>query len=116
MADKFITFIVTAQDAPLARQIAASFGPGGRGMWETALSPTGLDPATHYISTGLVPPRFYGLITDPAAIAQISSARGLTINLKQVRGLLDRSDVTEQPPFTAMARLGLKIINPPMET
>ena len=60
--DIFRTLIVPDVNVGLARAIAASFGPGGDGMWITPLSPTGYEPATHYISTGLVPPEYGYLV------------------------------------------------------
>jgi hypothetical protein len=61
MADLFRTLIITAADAPLAREIAAAFGPGGSGMFTTPLSADGQEPATHYISSGYIPAEFVGL-------------------------------------------------------
>ena len=113
MANQFATFIIAAQDAPLARQIAGSFGSGGYGMWTTALSPTGAEPATHYISSGKVPSQFIGMLTNPAAVAQAATSRGIPLTLEQVQGILTRADVTAEKPFDAMARLGLQFVQPP---
>ena len=60
--DIFRTLIVPAANVDLARAVGASFGPGGAGMWTTPLSASGSDPATHYISTGYVPPEYGFLV------------------------------------------------------
>ncbi len=91
--DLFRTIIVTASDAPACRQIAANSSSSGLGMWATGLSASGTAPATHFISSGMIP-------------EDIFSA------LAQDKPVFSRSDISEQPPFEAMARLGLKIINP----
>lgn len=132
MAYAFRTIIMTASDAPLARAIAAAFGPGGADMWTTALSPNGQEPATHYISTGIIPEEFAYMMptqywvqdeagnwaktgSDPgnaAAVWQAASAQGVNCTLAQVQAIFDAADVTPQEPFVAMGRMGLKIINP----
>jgi hypothetical protein len=132
MADQFSTLIVTAADAPLARQIAAAFGPGGSGMWTTPLSADGQEPATHYISSGYIPAEFVSLAPcttwgvdengdlvqtahypgDAATVHAYASQAGITATLADIEGVFSRSDVSEQEPFTAMGRMGLTIINP----
>jgi len=52
--DIFATIIVPAAQAQAARTIAAQF-TGGEGMFTSELSPTGAEPATHYIASGWVP-------------------------------------------------------------
>jgi len=133
MADSFRTLIVISATAPLAREVAASFGSGGAGMWTTPLSPTGAEPATHYISTGIIPEEFaYMMPTqywaqdetgtwtktgsdpgNPAAVYANASANGVSCTLADIEAIFAAADVTPQEPFTAMGRLGLKIINPP---
>jgi hypothetical protein len=127
MADLFRTLIIKASDAVLAQGIAAGFGPGGTGMWTTSLSATGSDPATHYISSGLIPADFAGLSPcdvweddakigsypgDADTVYAYASQAGLAVTLKQIKTVFANSDVSTQQPFDAMARLGLKIINP----
>jgi hypothetical protein len=82
--DIFQTIIVTAAEAPAARAKAAETS-GGEGMFTTALSPTGLLPATHYISSGFMP--------------------------EVITMSLTAADMTPDDPFVAMERLGLKIAN-----
>ena len=136
MTDAFRTLIVTADTAPLAREIAASFGTGGAGMWTTPLSASGADPASHYISSGYIPADFAYLVPcqtyeqdedgawvlvssepgDPVAVYEAATAQGVVCTQAQVDAIFASADVTAQEPFVAMARLGLSIVNPPMET
>lgn len=135
MPDLFRTLIIQAQDAPVSRAIAQGFGPGGQGMWTTPLSADGQEPATHYISSGYIPAEFVSLSPfttwtmdedgtwtqadhypgDAATVFAYASAGGLPITLQDIEGIFARSDVSDQEPFTAMSRMGLQIINPPME-
>ena len=130
--DTFATLIVTAADAPTSRAIAAAFGPGGVGMWTTPLSASGLDPATHYISTGYIPSEFVALSPmatwaldedddwvqtdyypgDAAAVYGFCQQSGLPYTLAEIEGVFSRSDVSQQEPFVALGRAGLKIVQP----
>lgn len=132
MADAFRTLIVPAANVDLARELAASFGTGGSGMWTTPLSASGIGPATHYVSTGLIPEEFaymmptqvwetdeqgQWVMTDsvpgnPQAVWDAASQAGVNCTVAQVQEVFDTADVTPQEPFVAMGRLGLKIINP----
>lgn len=135
MTDIFRTLTVTAATAPLAREIAASFGPGGAGMWTTPLSASGTDPASHYISSGYIPADFAYLVPcqtwemdedgawvlvssepgDPVAVYEAATAQGVVCTQADVDTIFASADVTAQEPFVAMGRLGVQIINPPME-
>lgn len=132
--DIFRTLIVPAANVELARQIAASFGPGGVGMWTTPLSASGIGQATHYISSGYVPPDYGYLVPcqwweqdqdgnwvlvssepgDPVAVYTAATENGVVCTQADVDALFAAADVTEQEPFVAMGRLGLKIISPPL--
>lgn len=134
MADTFATLIVTAADADTSRAIAAAFGPGGVGMWTTPLSASGLDPATHYISSGYISAEYVALSPmatwemseqgnwvqtgyypgDAATVYAFASQAGLPYTLAEIEGVFARSDVSVQEPFVAMGRMGLTIINPPV--
>ena len=85
MADVFATIIVTAAQAQAARDAAAQV-PGGEGMLTTGLSASGAEPATHYVSSGLV----------PAEIVQS----------------LTMCDVSDLPPADALEQAGLKLCAP----
>lgn len=123
--------IVPAEHADLARVLCETLaGPGGAGMFTTPLSPTGQEPATHFISSGLLDEQFAQLLplaefqTDaepviypgqPELIAQMAADQGMVVTSEQVQALLAASDVTEQEAFTALARLGLQIVQPPLD-
>lgn len=133
MSDIFRTLIVEADNVELARSIAASFGPGGQNMWTTPLSADGLEPASHYISTGYIPEQFAYLVPfqtwaqdedgawimtssepgDPVAVYTIASEAGVECTQADVDALFAASDTTEQDPFVAMGRVGVQIVNPP---
>lgn len=112
MADTFKTLIVTASTAPLARQIAASFGVGGAGMWTTPLSADGQEPATHFVSSGYIPEQFAALTGDAAAVYAHCQNVGIDCTLADVEAVIAAADVTEEEPFTAFGRLGLMIVQP----
>jgi hypothetical protein len=132
MTDLFRTLLVAAQDAPLARQIAAGFGPGGEGMWITPLSADGTDPATHYISTGYIPAEFVSLAPnttweqdedgqwvqtgyypgDADTVHAYATQAGISCTLEDVEGVFSRADCSEQEPFVAMGRMGVQIVQP----
>lgn len=130
MTDIFRTLIVTAADAPLAQQIAVTLAPvGGSNMWITGLSADGQEPATHYVSTGLIGPDFAALVPctfwamdedgnwvetgsepgDPALVVAACAAADppLVLTVAEVQGVMDRSDISDQEPFTAYSRMGL---------
>lgn len=124
--------IVPAEHAELARVLCATLaGPGGAGMFTTPLSPTGQEPVTHYISSGAIEEPFAQLLPltefpadaepviypgQPDLVTQMATAQGMAVTPEEVQALLAASDVTEQEAFTALARLGLQITQPPLET
>jgi hypothetical protein len=131
MSDIFRTIVVTAADAELARNLAA-ISPGGDDMFITALSANGQAPASHYISTGLLPAAFVAPLPlqtwvpisdtwmlvgeepgDAQAVYDAALAAGLSVSESQIVTLFGDSDVTVQEPFVAMGRLGLQIIDYP---
>jgi hypothetical protein len=129
--DIFRTLILPASVTPLAQEIAATLSPGGVGMWTTGLSATGSEPATHYISTGFIPPDFAHMVPEqfwiqdeegawiqtgsepgnPVAVYEACVAAGMTVTLEQIEAIFAVADVTEQEPFVAMSRLGLTLVN-----
>ena len=57
------TMIVPEGFVDLARALAEGIsGPAGAGMWTTGLSADGTEPATHYISAGLIEDTFASLL------------------------------------------------------
>lgn len=130
MADIFRTLILPATVTPLAQEIAATLSPGGINMWTTGLSPTGAEPATHFISTGFIPPEFAHMVPeqfweqdetgawvqtgstpgDPVAVYEACTAAGMTVTLEEIEAVYAVADVTDQEPFTAMGRMGLVLV------
>ena len=117
--------IVPAEHAELAQVLCETLaGPGGAGMFTTALSATGDDPATHYISSGLIESDFADLLPlielpadadpvihpgQPDLITQMATDQGMGVTVDEVQALLASVDVTEQPPTDALDRLGLRL-------
>lgn len=137
MAELFRTLIMPVAVVAAARDIAASLGSGWQGMWTTPLSPNGIEPATHYISSGMVPVRFAQIMPiqtwaqaedgawikaaslpgSPASIYGFLMQRNVTAySLPQIEAIMSAADITEQEPYSAMARLGVQIISPPLNT
>ena len=131
-ADIFRTMVVPASKAALAREIAVAIKPvEGQGMWTSPFSPDGQEPATHFISTGYISPEWLlimplqvweevdGVWTmtssfpgDAALLEQALKAAGSAITQAQIVDLFGASDVTEQPPWLAIERLGLSPAQP----
>lgn len=127
------TIITPASIVEPARAACAGLaGPGGSGMFETPLSATGMFPATHYISSGLIEQPFADLLpltsvnytedgtpsveTQPGNVAltvQLAADAGLPITEAEVAALLAAVDVSDQAAEDALVRLGLKIISTP---
>jgi hypothetical protein len=122
--------IVPAAVADQARSICVALaGEGQSGLFTTPLSPTGAEPATHYISSGLIEDQFAGLLplwgdvegewTElsaglPETILQLLEQQGYTPlpTLTELQALLSQCDITEQEPFVALERLALKLVQP----
>ena len=115
MDEKDYTLIVPANLAPLARALAAGLSPRGAGMFTTALSPTGQAPATHFISAGFIEPAIGALLNDADALYAACVEAGASVTLAQCQALVTQSDVSEEEPFTAMARLGLALVQETVE-
>lgn len=81
--DIFATIIVTAANVEQARLGAAAI-PGGEGMFTTGLSSTGQEPATHFISSGMMPQEIVDAVADLAEASDMlpmeaMQAAGLTM-------------------------------------
>ena len=122
---------VPAANVAFAQNLCATVaGPSGAGMWITPLSPTGIAPATHYITEGCIQSNFAGLLPlwtigadgvtrtlvnpgNAAYVAAAATAAGMTTTQTQVQALYDLVDIvdsTSSGPFPNMARMGLKMI------
>lgn len=112
--------IIAASSQSLAQSIATQLADppiAGEGMWTTACSPTGVLPATHYITEGPIDKQFADLLADANSLYYVVNSlgfkfNGVPITLAQINTLLSTGDVSEDGPFTALARLGLQIIQP----
>ena len=120
------TIIVPAAFQQLAQGLceAAAEGDAGRGMFTTGLSADGTEPASHFISSGPIYESLADLLPittfdeegqpttrpgDVATVEAIADQAGITLPAGTIAALFAAIDVTEQEPFTAMARLGLSI-------
>jgi hypothetical protein len=135
MADTFRTAIIPSANVTFARNLVAALSPGGAGMFTTPLNATGVGTATHYISSGYISEQVAALMPmqtweldeqgdwtmtdstpgDAATVRAAAIAQGFNCTLAEVQALFTAADGTAQEPFTAMGRLGLKIVNPPEE-
>ena len=127
---KHRTFIVPAAVVDMARAMCVGLaGPAGDGMFTTELSATGSDPVTHYISSGQISDEMAALLPCttvdaegiattapgmPSAVPALAAKAGITTTLAQIKALYASIDVSDQEPFAAMARLGLKIVRVPL--
>ena len=124
-----LTIVLPKAAQALAQGLCvAAAGEAGAGMFTTGLSATGEAPATHYISSGAVDAKFAAILPlstittvdevekversagDVAAVIQLARDAGQTVDAKTIGGLFAALDVSEQPPFAAMERLGLQLV------
>lgn len=135
----FRTMIVPSQYTPLASQLSALLaGTSGEDMFTTGLSATGTPPATHYVSTGYVSEGYAAVLPldtytteidpqtgqpvvihthkdgDPQLVVDLAAEKGVTVSLQEVTDAMNAMDCTEQEPFTAFARLGLQLVQEPI--
>lgn len=119
------TLIVPANQVELARSLCAALaGPAGEGMFNTPLSPTGLYPATHYISAGLIEEPFAAILPldipatedteahripghPEAVLAAMPEGYEPIPTLAEVESLFAATDATEGDPLARMQTLGL---------
>lgn len=118
MSDPHCCIIVRAERVDPARNLADCASPRGAGMFTAACSPSGQPPATHYISSGPLSPQFVALLLagDAAGVyaaAQAgAAARGmeLTATLDDALAVLAGADISEDDPYIAMARVGVRLV------
>lgn len=121
------TMIVPAEHVDLARALAEGIsGPVGAGMWTTGLSADGTEPATHYISAGLIEDTFAALLplttytTDSEGVESSETTPGnaeyiageAEAPLAVIEALLAAVTVTDEPSMQTMARMGLVLVTP----
>lgn len=123
------TIIVPAAFQQLAQGLceAAAEGDAGKGMFTTALSADGQEPPTHYISAGKIEQQFADILPlttideegnaftrqgNVEFVEGIGAQAGISLPAGTVAALFAAIDVSEQEPFTALARLGLQLTQP----
>ena len=128
------TIIIPASAQAKAQALCAGLaGQAGAGMFVVGLSASGSAPATHYISSGPISDDMAALLpcksvtTDaegnkqitttpgmPEAVPALAAKAGITATKTQINALYAAIDVSDQEPFAAMARLGLKLVQVPL--
>ena len=131
----FRTIVIPASVAVNARNLCKGLAPGsGDGMFLTGLSATGNAPATHYVSSGTISDEMAALLPCktvtkdaegndvittspgmPAAVPALATKAGLSTTKAKITTLYASIDVSDQPPFEAMARLGLQMVQVPLK-
>lgn len=106
----FCTLIVPADLAPLARALGTGLTPSAAGMWVAGCSAPGAAPATHYISTGMIGEEFVPVITDADVLHAACVEAGADVTPAQCAELVARCDVSDDEPFVALERLGLRLL------
>jgi hypothetical protein len=134
--DVYRNLIVPADQAPLARLICSTLDPVNYSQeFQTGLSPTGDEPATHYISSGGIsegfaalvpfavwaqegdPPEWVEVFHDPGKPAktfELCLQAGLEVTLEAIEVMYASADVTAENPWMAMGRLNLQLVRPPV--
>jgi hypothetical protein len=132
MSDKFATIIVEAPAVVNLRKFSQMTGKADLdGMFVTALSATGALPATHYISSGMVPEAYLDMLSAPdklharAKAAWEADGLAFPFTLAQVTTALSkvtvsdgtRTDdidgvptVADEDPHALIARMGLQMV------
>jgi len=126
--------IIPASAQANAQKLCAGLSPnGGQGMFVVGLSASGNAPATHYISAGPISSDMAALLpcksvtTDaqgnqqitttpghPELVPALAAKAGITVTRAQIDALYAAIDVSDQEPFAALARLGLKMVQVPL--
>ena len=102
-------------------------------MFVVGLSATGNAPATHFISSGLISDDMAALLPCktvtqdkdgkavvttapgmPEAVPDLATKAGISTTKAKITALYASIDVSDQPPFEAMARLGLQMVQVPL--
>jgi hypothetical protein len=111
MTDVHRCIIVPSSLADDARAMAAAASPGGAGMFTSALSADGSEPATFYISSGPIDPEFAEWLESPEALSAKTTEKfgpGGGLTLEQAEQWFSACDVSEDDWQTACARVGVQ--------
>lgn len=130
MAWAYRNMIVADAVVDTCRSLAMLLAGEGQKLWTTPLSADGKEPATHWISTGLIEEQFAALMPlgtwaqdekgtwylesyydgQPQLLSQLATDAGYPITEFEVVQVFDQCDVTLQDPQTSYSRLGLQMI------
>ena len=128
------TIIVPANKQALSQALTVGLaGSAGDGMFVVGLSATGKAPATHFISSGPISTEMAALLPCktvtqdkdgkavvttapgmPEAVPDLAAKAKISTTKAKITALSAAIDVSDQPPFEAMARLGLQIVQVPL--
>lgn len=131
----FRTLIVPSDYQQFASTLASTLGDlSGQDMFTVELSANGNRPATSYVSTGQISATFVNLFPldiytstinfetgemttihtrkdgDAVETARLANEGGMTVTTEQIINFFNALDITEQEPFTAFARLNLRLV------
>lgn len=125
----FRTTIVSDAVVDTCRSLAMLLAGEGQKLWTTPLSADGADPATHWISSGLIESQFGDLmplsewtqdeegawtetVISPGNLALLAELSQGAVTETQAAAIFTKCDVTMEEPQAAMARLGLRMVIP----
>jgi hypothetical protein len=119
------TMIVPAALTSTVRDLAATWA-GGVGMFITGLCPIDAEDETptHFISTGLIDKDIADVMPwtdysgeepvqhagDPEVLAAMLHEQHPDVTPEQLEGIIAACDISTQEPYTAAARMGLRIL------
>ena len=129
------TIIVPANKQALSQALTVGLaGSAGDGMFVVGLSATGKAPATHFISSGPISTEMAALLPCktvtqdkdgkavvttapgmPEAVPDLAAKAKISTTKAKITALYASIDVSDQPPFEAMARLGLQMVQVPLK-
>ena len=107
--------IVPTEHAELARVLCEKLaGPGGSGMFTTPLSADGQEPATHYISSGMIEDSFADLLLRPSEqISAYAVAQGVSATPTEIASILDAVIISDEEAGVVLNVNGLVRITSP---
>jgi hypothetical protein len=108
--DVIKTLIVSASIVDLAKSLGEQVGNSAIGMWITPLSPDGLAPATHYISSGAIEEQFAVMLESAENLYAGLTAMSIPITFEQCTFIMANADVSDADWEAALDRMGLKLM------
>jgi hypothetical protein len=111
MSDVLRTMVVAAEAAPLARALSAAI-PSGAGMFVAAYSPTGREPATHYVNDGWIDEQYALALESPEALVAMIEAQGQVLPLAKAAWLLGSAVISDRRAPEVLAEMGLQPVVP----